>query len=92
MLGQSVTGVDPFETAFNYRIFPNPASDFVFLESSSEIQAIEIFSSNGKCLLNKTGVLAFSTKLDISGFTSGIYVMRFKTKGNQIINSKLVIM
>ena len=91
MLGQYTTGVDKFETAFSYRIFPNPAHDVVFLESSSEIRNLDIFNSNGTCLLNKTGLSVFSTKLDISGFSSGIYVLRLKTKENQIINSKLVI-
>lgn len=91
MLGQSITGVDQFETAFSYRIFPNPASDVVFLESSSEIARLDIFNSYGKCMLTKAVISAFSTKLDVSGFSPGIYVVRLKTKENQIINSKLVI-
>jgi len=91
MLGQSVTGVDQFETASNYRIFPNPASDVVFLESTSEIQSLEVFHSNGKQMLNESEISAFSTKLDVSGFSPGIYVVRLKTKGNQIVNSKLVV-
>lgn len=91
MLGQSITGADQFESAFSYRIFPNPASDVVFLESSSEILSLEVFHSDGKQMLNKTGMSAFSTKLDVSGFSPGIYVVLLKTKGNQIISSKLVI-
>jgi len=91
MLGQSVTGVDQFKTAFSYRIFPNPASDVVFLESSSEISSLDIFNSNGKCMLNKAEISAFSTKLDVSGFSPGIYVICFKTRENQIISSKLVV-
>ena len=91
MLGQSITGTDQFESASSYRIFPNPARDVVFLESSSEISSLDIFNSNGKQMLCKTGMSAFSTKLDVSGFSSGIYVVRLITKGNQIISSKLVI-
>jgi len=91
MLGQSITGVDKFETAFSYRIFPNPDKDVVYLESSSEIISLDIFNSNGECILTKTGISAFSTKLDVSGFSPGIYVVHLKTNGNQIINSKLVI-
>ncbi len=91
MLGQSITGTDKFETVLSYRIFPNPAKDVICLESTIEISSLDIFNSDGKCMTNKTGLSAFSTKLDVSGFSSGIYVIRFKTKGNQIINSKLVI-
>jgi len=91
MLGQSVTGVDQFETALSYRIFPNPASDVVFLESSSKIMSIDIFNGNGKRILNKVGISSFSTKLDVSGYSPGIYVVQLKIQGNQTISSKLVI-
>jgi len=91
MLGQSITGIDKFESAFSYRIFPNPAHDVAFLESSSEISSLDIFNSNGTCLLNKSGISAFSTKLDVSGLSKGIYVLRFRTKENQTISSKLII-
>jgi len=91
MLGQSVTDVDQFETALSYRIFPNPASDVVFVESSSKIVSLDIFNGNGKRILNKVGISSFSTKLDVSGYSPGIYVVRLKIEGNQTINSKLVI-
>lgn len=91
MLGQSITGADQFEAAIAYRIFPNPASDLVFVESSSEITSLDIFHSSGKCVRHIFGISAFSTKLDVSGFCPGIYILRLKTKGNQTINSKLVV-
>jgi hypothetical protein len=91
MLGQSVTRVDQFETALSYRIFPNPASDVVFLESTSKIMSIDIFNGHGKRILNKVGVSSFSTKLDVSGYSTGVYVVRLKFQENQTINSKLVI-
>jgi len=92
MLGKStVTSTDRFETAFSHRIFPNPANDVVFLESSSEIQNIEVFQSSGKLMMSKPGISAFSTKLDLSGFMPGIYLVRMKTKGNHTITEKLVI-
>jgi len=91
MLGQSVTDVDQFETALSYRVFPNPASDVVFLESSSKIMSIDIFNGNGKRILNKVGVSSFSTKLDVLGYSPGIYVVQLKIQGNQTISSKLVI-
>jgi len=92
MLGKStITATDRFETEFNYRIFPNPATDLVFLESSDEIKSIEVYQSTGKCVLNKTGLILFSTKIDVSGFAPGIYLIRLKTKGNHTITSKLII-
>lgn len=92
MLGQStVTDVDRFETAFSYRIFPNPASEFVFFEASSKIKNIAIYKSNGICVFLKDNISAFSTKLDVSGYSTGIYIVRLKIEGNQIFSSRLTI-
>lgn len=92
MPGKStVTLADLPETSFSYRIFPNPARDLVFLESSSEILTIDMFRSNGQNVLTKTGIMAYTTKLDVSQFSSGIYIVCIKTKGNQTITAKLII-
>ena len=85
------TSVNNIETDFSYRIFPNPAHGLVYFESSSEIQSMGIFRSDGTCILSKSGMSSFSTKIDISGYTAGIYVVRLAIKGNQTIHSKLVI-
>lgn len=92
MLGAStVTATGKPETAPCYRIFPNPANEVVYLESSSEIQNIEVFNSGGICILNKSGIAAFSVKTDVSGFSPGIYIVRLKTKGNQPQTARLVV-
>lgn len=92
MLGQStVTDADQFETAFSYRIFPNPANEFVFFEASSKIKSIAIYKSNGICIFLKDNIYAFSTKLDVSGYSTGIYIVRLKIEGNQIFSSRLII-
>lgn len=85
------TSVDNIETEFSYRIFPNPASDVVYLESSSEIQSIGIFCTDGTCIMLKDGFSAFSTKVNVSGYSPGIYLVQLKIKGNQTIHSKLVV-
>jgi hypothetical protein len=90
MVGNS-TGIDDRESTFNYRIFPNPVNDVVYLESSSEIQSIGIFRTNGTCVLSQNGISTFSTQINVSGYSPGIYLLQMKCKGNQTIHSKLVI-
>ena len=79
------------ENSFSYRIFPNPASEIVYIEASSEILEIEVFQSSGKNVLHKSGFSAFSTKMDVSNLSSGIYLIRLKIKGKPTVNSKLVV-
>jgi hypothetical protein len=91
MPGESVTTFSDQEEAISYRMFPNPASEAVYLETSSEIQEIEVFNGGGQCLLHKTGLSLYSTKLNISEFIPGIYLVRVKMVGNQLVSSKLVV-
>ena len=90
MLGTTSTS-ETLETDISCRIFPNPTHDVVYLESSSEIQRIGIFSNDGTCVITKEGNSGFSTQIDVSGLSSGFYIVRLILKGNHIFNSKLII-
>ena len=83
--------VSDMVTDFSYRIFPNPTHDLLYLESSSEIQSMEIYSSQGTCVMKKDGFAEYSTQVNVSAFPRGIYLLQLKTKGNQMIHSKLVV-
>jgi hypothetical protein len=91
MPGKSISSLEPDQAALSYRIFPNPATEIVYIETSSEMNEIEVFQSSGKREIYRVGLSAFETKLDVSGLTSGIYMIRIKMYGKQTISSKLVI-
>ena len=83
--------VSDLVTDFSYRIFPNPTHDLLYLESSSEIQSMEIYSSQGTYVMKKDGLAEYSTQVNVSAFSPGMYLIQLKTKSNQIIHSKLVV-
>ena len=92
MLGKSmVTSTELQETNLNYRIFPNPATELVYIESSKEINTIKLFSSSGKCILEKPCIAQFSTKIDVSDMPSGIYLVQLITNDKKSVRSKLII-
>lgn len=92
MPGESIsTGLDAEPQAFSYRIFPNPSSGQVYVESSSIIQEIKIFNSTGKLVLGQSALWTFESKLDISSLPSGIYFVTMKTIGNQPTSTKLIV-
>lgn len=65
-------------------IYPNPAQDYIVIESNNTINAVQITDFSGKVLYNGT-----SSKLDVRNLASGIYFVRTTTdKG--ISNTKFI--
>jgi hypothetical protein len=85
------TGIESFESDFDYRIFPNPANEVVYFEASSEIQSIRIYRANGTSIVSREKLSTYSTQVNVSGFSPGIYFVQLKTKGNKVVNSKFVV-
>lgn len=62
-------------------IHPNPAKDYLKINTNSEILKSEIYSINGQ-LLNTTKA---SKTIDIKALQKGIYLIKIKTANNQVI-------
>jgi len=74
-----VVGIDSEKQFDQFKIFPNPAKDYIeFNPLEEEITEIEVINSSGKTVLN----LNFSNanRLDISTLLPGNYILLFKGK------------
>jgi hypothetical protein len=92
MPGKTITtSTEHFEITDNYRIFPNPASDLVYIESAAKINSLELYNTNGACILKNSGISAFTEKLDVSHLPSGIYFLHMKRDNKTSIVSKIVV-
>jgi endonuclease I len=72
-----------FAAAGYYRVFPNPASSFIYLQSDAPVinegeACVEDIS--GKIIFKKTVELSGSTKIDCSSLESGVYFITVKEK------------
>lgn len=73
----------------NFKIYPNPAEDFITLESkSSRITSIEIFDLLGKSIYSK--IESSNNKIDVSDFSKGIYLLKLESEGKSL-TKKIVI-
>jgi hypothetical protein len=74
------TGVTPVENSANaIRVYPNPAKDYVVIESmNSDIQRIELFDLKGR-LLTSEEVSGNKIELSVSSLHSGTYIVKIKT-------------
>jgi len=73
------TGINDISNRPSFTIFPNPASDFLFTETNSEIAFIHIINSHGQLI--KT---ANTKSISISELPNGLYFVKADlTDGNQ---------
>jgi len=63
-----------FESASQLRLYPNPASDRIFIESSTDIK-IEWYSASGQ-LVGRNALKAGKNELSVAHFSPGLYFYR----------------
>lgn len=68
-------------------IYPNPASENLFISSVKKVESIEIYDAAGKCLLKEEGN---SESINIKNFDNGIYNLRILLTGGRLINKRFV--
>ena len=83
----STLGNEKFETSI-VKMYPNPASNVLNIESVGTIQNIAIYNVLGQEVMNKLSNET-SVSLDVSGLNSGIYVIKTKIDGT-VSSSKFI--
>ncbi len=73
-----------------FRVFPNPASDHVYIESDKIILQVEIYSTTGQ-LLKIIPTKAYSLPVDLSGLRKGLFFLRVFLETGEIQSRKLII-
>lgn len=64
-----------------FRIFPNPANDFVTLEFAEDVPSIQLVDFNGRILTDEQATAFQRTRLPVSLYPSGFYTLRFLLNG-----------
>ncbi|MBU2650495.1 MAG: thiol protease/hemagglutinin PrtT [Bacteroidetes bacterium] len=79
----------------NFRVYPNPASDFIFVESIQEgmkLKSIRLFGSSGSLIFSQTGSEIKNARIDLRTCTPGIYFLQCITGKGNIESKKLIIL
>ena len=87
VIGGVVFGVDELISEFSDMVvlFPNPANDYVNVVG--DVMSCEVYDLVGKCV--KT-VSTNIDKISVTDLNTGIYMMRFMTRGGSVITKKIV--
>ncbi len=73
-------------TALQLSIYPNPASDYLKIESPFEIKKIGIYNLNGK-LIQQVSAFNGTQKIDISQLPNGQYLLKGLTENGEVSGS-----
>lgn len=69
----------------NLKIYPNPTTSFVTINSTSIIDKIDVYNLLGSKIHTTTN----TNTLDLSKYNSGIYTLKIHS-GNQFVNKKII--
>ncbi|MFK7775489.1 MAG: carboxypeptidase regulatory-like domain-containing protein [Saprospiraceae bacterium] len=72
------------------KYFPNPATTSVTLQLQEAISEILIIQADGKVVRRFENVAVGEMQIDLSGFSEGFYLIRFR-KENDVANGKLIV-
>jgi hypothetical protein len=78
----------PDESAPLVQVYPNPATDELFINGLKDAQ-IELISLDGKQVKRAEGFSGGS--IDISGLNNGIYILRITTHEGDVLRKKIVV-
>ncbi len=69
------------------KIYPNPTSDFIRIETEEQISKIELFDADGRKVLSQN----FTSEVDLSSYSSGVYFVKFIGAKNEVMGVQRVV-
>lgn len=84
----TITSINNNILSNNNNIYPNPASDKIFINSENKIVAISIFDITGKIIIEKNNIQ--ENAIDVSNIKSGIYFCKIIDNKGKISTQKLI--
>ncbi|MBU1370485.1 MAG: T9SS type A sorting domain-containing protein, partial [Bacteroidetes bacterium] len=70
------------------RIYPNPATDFVYISAEENIREISIINQQGQ-LVQKEGNKLQQDRIDLSNLPAGIYTLMLETENGLITRKQI---
>ena len=84
------TGIDEDENII-FKVYPNPANQYLYIESEKMIQQVQIFNLTGNMVFSDNSESKFSWHLNIDGLPKGLYFIKAFMNNQQVIVRKVLI-
>ncbi len=90
LVKESLTTVGRDFISDNLRVFPNPATDFIKIKSRKRITEIQVFGLEGQMVFERKLNREEEVEVDISAWSSGLYILTAKGGKGAIHHSKFI--
>ena len=81
-----VNGVEAVQAGTDISLYPNPASDKVYIRSALPVQSVMVIDTQGRTLIHQNNTQEINTSL----LSSGIYVVKVSTQaGERVIKLRI---
>jgi hypothetical protein len=87
MIGKNSSGND--KSAI-YRVFPNPASGILHVESDEIINRIAIYNLTGNPILDNPGYSDYVTSVNVSKLPAGLYIVKIYFLSGEVVSQRFV--
>ncbi|MGP8214166.1 MAG: T9SS type A sorting domain-containing protein [Bacteroidia bacterium] len=89
----SVTGISEVQNDNELRIYPNPVNSEIHIEltGAAIAQTVSIYSITGEMIWNETLLTNKTITVPVSGFASGIYIVKLQLKDGNTLMHKIDI-
>lgn len=71
-------------------LYPNPAKEFIYLESEAGIETVTIYDTRGSRVLDIADLRSTMVTIPLEGIRSGVYFVEVRTVERKLIRSRLV--
>lgn len=85
------TNVNLVKLAYGFAIIPNPSSSTIeIVMKDAQFNKVNITSIDGKVVLDRPVELTDKTRLDVSGYANGVYIINITSEDGRIHTEKLI--
>ncbi len=78
------------DTAVNIKVYPNPTSEYIKVEGTTEGAELLLYNNKGKLLLTKKAGQN-STQINITELEKGIYYLRYRLKDARFTDRTILV-
>jgi len=72
------------------RVFPNPVSDILYIESDSEIRSISLFNITGTLAEEHIDICSSTVTLNLNYLQPGLYLIKIQFSSGEIVDTRVV--
>jgi hypothetical protein len=89
VLNPTITNISALENEITFSIYPNPATNFIRINSSAGVDKLSILDISGR-VVTQFSNLNLTEAIDISGFRTGMYLVTIES-GSSVNTKKLIV-